>query len=234
MLSSVIAAATKRSLRSLIPSATSVSPASPFAAVRFASGNNERKPIPADPQVDVSAAIVTTSPRGRDVFPADAVSGVPPEISRRPVRIYRPANTPTQSGSARSNHWRIDFDSEARWENPLMGWSSSADPVQAIGLKFMSKEDAILFAERQGYDYWIDIPKEPVFKVKSYADNFKVILTKETSLYPNQVTTQSQTLVEILKEGYVMPLRLVDIDSVSAIIKVDVVERRELTFNEYN
>ena len=104
-------------------------------------------------------------------------SGVPSDISRRNVRIYRPANTPTQSGSARSNHWKIDFDTQERWENPLLGWSSSADPVQSLSLKFNTKEEAITFAERQGYDYWIDLPKEPVFKVKQYAENFKVCVT---------------------------------------------------------
>ncbi|KAJ3212480.1 hypothetical protein HDU67_003771 [Dinochytrium kinnereticum] len=97
----------------------------------------------------------------------------PPEISRRKVRIYRPANTPTQSGSARPNHWKIDFDVQDRWENPLMGWSSSADPVQALQVKFLTKDDAILFAERQGYDYWIDLPKEGRIGPKLYADNFK-------------------------------------------------------------
>ena len=50
----------------------------------------------------------------------------------------------------------------------------SADPMQALSVKFLTKEDAILFAERQGYDYWIDIPKEGVFKVKQYSENFKV------------------------------------------------------------
>ncbi|KAI9336029.1 ETC complex I subunit conserved region-domain-containing protein, partial [Zopfochytrium polystomum] len=96
-----------------------------------------------------------------DLYPADLISGVPPEVSRR------------SSGSARTNHWKIDFDTQPRWENKLMGWASSADPVQSLALKFSSKEDAILFAERQGYDYWVDVPQEPVFKVKSYSDNFK-------------------------------------------------------------
>ncbi|KAJ3377096.1 hypothetical protein HDU84_009007 [Entophlyctis sp. JEL0112] len=97
----------------------------------------------------------------------------PPSLTSHAVRIYRPANTPTQSGSARANHWRIDFDTQDKWENNLMGWASSADPVQALSLKFLTKEDAVLFAERQGYDYWIDLPKEAVFKPKLYADNFK-------------------------------------------------------------
>jgi hypothetical protein len=28
-------------------------------------------------------------------------------------------------------------------------------------------------AERQGFEYWVEEPKEPKFRVKSYANNFK-------------------------------------------------------------
>ncbi|KAJ3103414.1 hypothetical protein HDU97_010160 [Phlyctochytrium planicorne] len=118
-------------------------------------------------------ALVDTTKKESAILPVELISGVPPEVTRRSVRIYRPANTPTQSGSARPNHWKIDFDVKERWENPLMGWASSADPVQALNIKFLTKEDAILFAERQGYDYWIDLPKEAKFVPKLYADNFK-------------------------------------------------------------
>lgn len=67
-----------------------------------------------------------------------------------------------------------------------MGWTSSADPVQALQIaSFKTKADAVLFAERQGYPYWIDEPKTPKFKKKTYADNFtfspaklKIIRTK--------------------------------------------------------
>ena len=34
-----------------------------------------------------------------------------------------------------------------RWENPLMGWQSSADFVQGTRIFFESKDDAIAFAE---------------------------------------------------------------------------------------
>ncbi|KAI8806777.1 ETC complex I subunit conserved region-domain-containing protein, partial [Cladochytrium replicatum] len=98
-------------------------------------------------------------------------TGVPPEISRRGVRIYRPARTATQQGSNK-DLWRIDFDVQQRWENKLMGWSSSGDPVQAAKIEFKTRDDAIMFAERQGYDYWVEEPKEPKFRKKVYADNF--------------------------------------------------------------
>lgn len=37
-----------------------------------------------------------------------------------------------------------------RWDYPLMGWTSSADPVQALNLRFSSIEAAIRHAEESG------------------------------------------------------------------------------------
>ena len=53
--------------------------------------------------------------------------GVPKDQTTRKVRIYRPANTTMQSGtsSSQARLWRIDFETQDRWENSLMGWASS-------------------------------------------------------------------------------------------------------------
>lgn len=59
-----------------------------------------------------------------------------------------------------------------RWENPLMGWQSSADFMQGTKLEFKSREDAIAFAEKQGYEYFVQEPKERVISAKAYANNF--------------------------------------------------------------
>lgn len=59
-----------------------------------------------------------------------------------------------------------------RWENPLMGWQSSADFMQGTHINFNSKEDAIAFAEKQGYEYFVQEPKERKFRVKAYASQF--------------------------------------------------------------
>ncbi len=50
--------------------------------------------------------------------------------------------------------------------------------MQATNIKFKNKEDAIQFAERQGYNWQVYEPKETKFKVKSYASNFKYELGK--------------------------------------------------------
>ncbi|KAI9015061.1 hypothetical protein HDU85_001883 [Gaertneriomyces sp. JEL0708] len=119
--------------------------------------------------------LVIPSPKGRAVFEAEAVSGVPPEISRRTVRIFKRARSAMQQGVANSQDWTLDFDVQERWENPLMGWNTSHDPVQGVTMSFSSKDAAVLFAERQGYDYWVEEPKKSKFRVKTYADNFKYV-----------------------------------------------------------
>ena len=103
-------------------------------------------------------------------------------------RIYRPAKTATQSGDWHGNHWRMDWDilhKGHRWENPMMGWQSSADMMQGTHLNFKSKEDAILFAQKQGYEYFVQEPNIRKFVPKAYANNFmhspkklKVVRTK--------------------------------------------------------
>ena len=59
-----------------------------------------------------------------------------------------------------------------RWENPLMGWQSSADFMQGTHLNFKSKEDAIHFAMKQGYEYFVQEHNERKFTPKAYANNF--------------------------------------------------------------
>lgn len=43
-----------------------------------------------------------------------------------------------------------------RWENPLMGWTSTGDPYANVGdsaLSFDSEEAAKAFAEKHGWEY---------------------------------------------------------------------------------
>ncbi|KAK2465348.1 hypothetical protein APHAL10511_002702 [Amanita phalloides] len=111
----------------------------------------------------------------RDVLVADVISGAPAELRHRPVRIFQPTRNTMQSGSAKSERWRIDFDilpGGGRWENPLMGWASSADYMQGTRLSFRSKEDAVHFAEKQGWDYYIQQPTVKKIPPKNYAENF--------------------------------------------------------------
>ncbi|MCJ1239486.1 NADH:ubiquinone oxidoreductase 21kD subunit [Varicellaria rhodocarpa] len=110
-----------------------------------------------------------------DVVAAAVLSGAPVELQARTVRIYRPAKTATQSGDWHGHHWRMDWDilhKGHRWENPLMGWQSSADFMQGTHLNFKSKEAAIEFANKQGYEYYVQEPNERRILPKAYANNF--------------------------------------------------------------
>lgn len=53
-----------------------------------------------------------------------------------------------------------------------MGWQSSGDFVQGTKLNFVTKEDAIRFAEKQGYEYFVQEPNERRIKPKAYANQF--------------------------------------------------------------
>ncbi|KAL2039933.1 hypothetical protein N7G274_007336 [Stereocaulon virgatum] len=110
-----------------------------------------------------------------DITLAAVLSGAPVDLQARTVRIYRPAKTATQSGDWHGHHWRMDWDilqKGHRWENPLMGWQSSADYLQGTHLNFKSKEDAIHFANKQGYEYFVQEPNERRIVPKAYANNF--------------------------------------------------------------
>lgn len=112
--------------------------------------------------------------------------GTPQEISqKRNVLIFKPSKTAMQSGRAQTKHWVVQFDTVAKWEYPLIGWTSSNDPVQGLVMKFSSKEAAIRYAEEQGLNFRIKEPSEAAIQPKSYASNFlyskdklKIIKTK--------------------------------------------------------
>jgi NADH dehydrogenase (ubiquinone) Fe-S protein 4 len=89
--------------------------------------------------------------------------------------IYKETKPATQSGDFRGERWRMDWDilpKGHRWENPLIGWQSSGDFMQGTHINFKSKEDAIHFAEKQGYEYFVQEPNSRKFTPKAYANNF--------------------------------------------------------------
>ncbi|KAF9046607.1 ETC complex I subunit conserved region-domain-containing protein [Panaeolus papilionaceus] len=97
------------------------------------------------------------------------------ELRHRAVRIYQATRNTMQSGSGKSERWRLDWDilpGAGRWENPLMGYASSADYVQGTRITFKSKEDAVHFAEKQGWDYYVQQPTVKRIPPKNYAENY--------------------------------------------------------------
>ncbi|CAL1537458.1 unnamed protein product [Lymnaea stagnalis] len=102
-----------------------------------------------------------------------AISGVPDEhIKTRTVRIFVPARNAMQSGTYNTRRWRMEFDERERWENPLMGWVSTGDPLSNTEVNFQSKEDAIAFCEKNGWNWFVEDEKKPKMLRKSYGANF--------------------------------------------------------------
>ncbi len=57
------------------------------------------------------------------------------------------------TGDLQNYQWQLTWKHANRWTNPLMGWSSSADPQAQVKLNFDSKEDAIHFAKKNGWKF---------------------------------------------------------------------------------
>ena len=89
------------------------------------------------------------------------------------VRIYRPAKNALQSGTANTSRWIAEFEPEAAKKvDPLMGWTGSADTRQQVRLRFDGRDQAIAYAERNGFDYEVEEPAPRVHVRKNYADKF--------------------------------------------------------------
>ena len=91
------------------------------------------------------------------------------------LRIYRPAKTAMQSGRGNTLHWVVEFSPEDRKNpDPLMGWPGSHDTHSQVKISFATKEAAIAFAEKHGYDYeFKDAQPRKMPIPKAYADNFR-------------------------------------------------------------
>lgn len=108
------------------------------------------------------------------------ISGAPEELSvsgNRLCRIYKEAKYATQNGDRNTDFWKLEWDilgKGNRWENDLTGYQSTADYMQATRMNFDTKDEAVRFAESNGWDYYITEPKvnKRRFKKKEYAANF--------------------------------------------------------------
>jgi len=92
----------------------------------------------------------------------------------RRARIFKRAREAPQSGWHNTKTWKIELDNRERWENPLIGYSSSGDPLSNISMNmdFSSCEDAIRFCEKRQWPYEVLEPQERKIKPKSYGVNF--------------------------------------------------------------
>ena len=130
-------------------------------------------------------------PKDTKTVDVSAVSGIPKSLTthesksslKRTVQILLPPKSAMQSGINNACHIELTFDrNQPKWENPLIGWTSSRDAMQALSIRFGKVDEAQRFAEKQGWDVELVGDKESVemekrrkavLKAKSYSENFK-------------------------------------------------------------
>jgi hypothetical protein len=91
------------------------------------------------------------------------------------ARIYQPAKTAMQSGSAKTHQWVLEFAPASEREvDPLMGWTSSSDTQSQVRLKFETRAAAEAYATEKGiaYDLVEPKPRKPVIRARGYGENF--------------------------------------------------------------
>ena len=90
------------------------------------------------------------------------------------ARIYQVPKNAMQSGRAQTDSWMLEFEqSEARWPDPLMGWTGSSDTQSQVRLTFPDKEAAKAYAEKYGIAARVYATPPKTMKIQAYADNFR-------------------------------------------------------------
>ena len=90
------------------------------------------------------------------------------------ARIIEEQRRTTQSGRARDGRWTLEVEREQpQRADPLTGWAGSGDTRTQVRLTFDTKQAALDYATRMGFDVHV-VPAPPVkLKLQAYADNFR-------------------------------------------------------------
>lgn len=91
------------------------------------------------------------------------------------ARIYQPARTAMQSGTAKTQQWVLEFaPASAREVDPLMGWTSSGDTQSQVRLRFDSREAAEAYAMEKGLEFDVaeSKPRKANIRPRGYGENF--------------------------------------------------------------
>ena len=90
------------------------------------------------------------------------------------ARIIEADRKTTQSGKAKAGRWTLEFEREqAQRPDPLTGWSGSGDTNTQVRLSFDSKDEAVAYAVRKGFEIHIVTASPVTLKLQTYADNFR-------------------------------------------------------------
>ena len=90
------------------------------------------------------------------------------------ARIIEQQRGTTQSGKAKAGSWSLEMERQQPLRaDPLTGWAGSGDTDTQLRLTFASKDEALAYAAKKGFDVHV-VPAPPVsLKIQTYADNFK-------------------------------------------------------------
>ena len=88
------------------------------------------------------------------------------------VRIFKPAKTAMQSGVGKTREWLLESEPMPKFVDPLMGWTASRDTMQQVQLTFATLDEAKAHAEKNGWQYTVEMPHARAIRPKAYADNF--------------------------------------------------------------
>lgn len=126
--------------------------------------------LPADP-----SEVAALDPAHMDQDPL-TLSG-----AKRTVHIRQQHSKTVQAPTNVEKTWIISFADEGEssqcWDNSLMGWTSSADPMAnniRLQMGFKNAQDAVYFAKKRGWDFVVE---EPIVRKgrsddAQYQDNF--------------------------------------------------------------
>lgn len=90
------------------------------------------------------------------------------------AKIYKPSKTAMQSGLTKTEDWVLEYELDSsRKPESLMGWVSSEDTLNQVRLTFVSCEDAVAYAQKEGVEYSVSHAHEKRIKPRNYGDNFK-------------------------------------------------------------
>lgn len=91
------------------------------------------------------------------------------------AKIYQPSRSAMQSGQAKTRDWVLEFvPADAKFIDPLMGWTGSDDMNSQVRLRFPTREEAIAYADRYGIPFELAEPKKRrhILRQNGYGDNF--------------------------------------------------------------
>lgn len=131
---------------------------------------------PPDPELPVDPSeVAALDPNHMDQDPFTLAG------EKRIVHIKQQSSKTCQAPTNVENTWIISFSDEAEssqcWDNPLMGWTSSADPMAnniRLQMGFNNAQDAVYFAKKRGWKYTVEAPimRKGRSDDAQYQDNF--------------------------------------------------------------